>query len=97
MRLRRSFRRVTRWVVIDAPLPEIGTWDKIIRSPTLGQFNYRGPDLERLAKGRERIYLDRFWNELSADPKSIKEARLAVGRCDFDAPPQPAHRLFSGL
>lgn len=25
-------------------------------------------------KGRERIYLDRFYNELSADPKSIDEA-----------------------
>jgi len=25
-------------------------------------------------QGRERIYLDRFWNELSANPKAIKEA-----------------------
>ena len=24
-------------------------------------------------QGRERIYLDRFWNELSANPKSIDE------------------------
>jgi pimeloyl-ACP methyl ester carboxylesterase len=24
--------------------------------------------------GRERIYLDRFWNELSADPRAIDEA-----------------------
>jgi pimeloyl-ACP methyl ester carboxylesterase len=30
--------------------------------------------VERLVKGRERIYLDRFWNELSANPKAIKEA-----------------------
>jgi pimeloyl-ACP methyl ester carboxylesterase len=30
--------------------------------------------VERLVKGRERIYLDRFWNELSANPKLIKEA-----------------------
>ena len=37
-------------------------------------FNFRGPDVERLVKGRERIYLDRFWNELSAHPKSIGEA-----------------------
>jgi hypothetical protein len=28
----------------------------------------------RLVKGRERIYLDRFWNELSANPKTIDEA-----------------------
>ena len=66
--------RVTRWVIIDAPLPGIGPWEEIIRSPALWHFNFRGPDVERLVKGRERIYLDRFWNELSANPKAIKEA-----------------------
>ena len=65
--------RITRWVVIDAPLPGIGDWDNIICSPALWHFNFRGPDVERLVQGRERIYLDRFWNELSADPKSIDE------------------------
>jgi pimeloyl-ACP methyl ester carboxylesterase len=65
---------VTRWAVIDAPLPGIGPWDEIIRSPALWHFNFRGPDVERLVKGRERIYLDRFWNELSANPKAIGEA-----------------------
>src|SRR5579864_2389366 len=64
---------VTRWVVIDAPLPGIGDWDNIVRSPMLWHFNFRGPDMERLVQGRERIYLDRFWNELSADPKAIDE------------------------
>jgi pimeloyl-ACP methyl ester carboxylesterase len=66
--------RVTRWVIIDAPLPGIGPWDEILRSPALWHFNFRGPDVERLVKGRERIYLDRFWNELSANPKAIDEA-----------------------
>lgn len=66
--------RITRWVVMDAPLPGIGNWDEIIRSPALWHFNFRGPDIERLVKGRERIYLDRFYNELSANPKSIDEA-----------------------
>jgi pimeloyl-ACP methyl ester carboxylesterase len=65
--------RVTRWAVIDAPLPGIGNWDTIIRSPMLWHFNFRGPDEERLVKGRERIYLDRFWNELSANPRGIDE------------------------
>jgi pimeloyl-ACP methyl ester carboxylesterase len=65
--------RVTRWVVIDAPLPGIGDWDNIIRDPHLWHFNFRGPDEERLVAGRERIYLDRFWNELSANPKDIDE------------------------
>ena len=66
--------RISRWVVIDAPLPGIGDWDNIIRSPLLWHFNFRGPDEERLVRGRERIYLDRFYNELSADPKKIDEA-----------------------
>ena len=35
---------------------------------------FQGPDAERLVAGRERIYLDRFWNEFSADPKSFSEA-----------------------
>ena len=65
--------RVTRWVVIDAPLPGIGNWDSIVRSPLLWHFNFRGPDVERLVQGRERIYLDRFYNELSANPKRIDE------------------------
>jgi pimeloyl-ACP methyl ester carboxylesterase len=64
-------QRITRWVVIDAPLPGIGNWDSILRSPLLWHFNFRGPDEERLVQGRERIYLDRFYNELSADPRTI--------------------------
>jgi pimeloyl-ACP methyl ester carboxylesterase len=63
--------RITRWIVIDAPLPGIGNWESIICSPRVWHFNFRGPDVERLVAGRERIYLDRFWNELSGDPKVI--------------------------
>ncbi|MEA2800800.1 MAG: hypothetical protein QOE49_895 [Rhodospirillaceae bacterium] len=65
--------RITRWAVMDAPLPGIGPWDEILKSPLLWHFNFRGPDMERLVQGRERIYLDRFWNELSANPKAIDE------------------------
>lgn len=65
--------RITRWAVIDAPLPGIGDWDNIVRTPFLWHFNFRGPDVERLVQGRERIYLDRFYNEFSADPKRIDE------------------------
>ena len=65
--------RVSRWVCMDAPLPGIGPWDEILKSPMLWHFNFRGPDMERLVQGRERIYLDRFWNELSATPSAIDE------------------------
>jgi len=66
--------RVTKWAVMDAPLPGLGTWDEQIRNPLVWHFNFRGPDVERLVAGRERIYLDRFYNELSATPASITNA-----------------------
>jgi pimeloyl-ACP methyl ester carboxylesterase len=65
--------RITGWIVIDAPLPGIGDWDHIVCTPLLWHFNFRGPDVERLVQGRERIYLDRFYNDFSADPKRIDE------------------------
>src|SRR6267142_612126 len=76
---------ITRWVVIDAPLPGIGDWEHIICSPQVWHFNFRGPDEERLVAGRERIYLDRFWNELSADPKAIDDAFNQFGAFSQDA------------
>jgi pimeloyl-ACP methyl ester carboxylesterase len=66
--------RVTRFVLIDAPLPGVGPWDEILKNPLLWHFRFGGPDMERLVKGRERIYLDRFWNEFSATPKRFSEA-----------------------
>src|ERR1700726_1904042 len=66
--------RVTKFALLDAPLPGVGPWDEILKSPLLWHFRFGGPDMERLVKGRERIYLDRFWNEFSADPKKFDEA-----------------------
>lgn len=66
--------RITKFVIMDAPLPGIGPWDEILRSHALWHFSFWGPDAERLVAGRERIYLDRFWNEFSADPKKFDEA-----------------------
>jgi pimeloyl-ACP methyl ester carboxylesterase len=66
--------RVTRFVLIDAPLPGIGPWDEILKNPLLWHFRFGGPDMERLVAGRERIYLDRFWNEFSATPSRFTEA-----------------------
>ncbi len=62
--------RVRRFVLIDAPLPGVGPWDDIVRSHALWHFSFWGPDAERLVAGRERIYLDRFWNAFSARTRS---------------------------
>ena len=66
--------RVTRFVLIDAPVPGVGPWDEILKNPLLWHFRFGGPDMERLVAGRERIYLDRFWNEFSATPARFSEA-----------------------
>src|SRR5882672_3604621 len=66
-------KRVTRFVLIDAPLPGVGPWDEILKNPLLWHFRFGGPDMERLVAGRERIYLDRFWNEFSATPSRFSE------------------------
>ncbi|MGC2775165.1 MAG: alpha/beta hydrolase [Bradyrhizobium sp.] len=66
--------RVTKLVLMDAPVPGIGPWEEILKNPLLWHFRFGGPDMERLVAGRERIYLDRFWNEFSADPAHFPEA-----------------------
>ncbi len=70
-------QRVTRFVLIDAPVPGVGPWEEILKNPLLWHFRFGGPDMERLVAGRERIYLDRFWNEFSATPARFTEAARA--------------------
>ena len=61
-------------VVMDAPVPGVPPWDDIVRNPLLWHFDFGGPDMERLVKGRERIYLDRFWNEFAGTPSKVSES-----------------------
>ena len=61
--------KVERLVVMDAPIPGIAPWDEIVKNPKLWHFSFWGPDEERLVQGRERIYLDRIWNDFSGNPK----------------------------
>jgi pimeloyl-ACP methyl ester carboxylesterase len=65
--------RVSRFVLIDAPVPGVGPWEEILKNPLLWHFRFGGPDMERLVAGRERVYLDRFWNDFSAEPKNFDE------------------------
>jgi len=66
--------KTEKLVVMDAPVPGVPPWDEIVRNPLLWHFDFGGPDAERLVKGRERIYLDRFWNEFAGNPAKIGEA-----------------------
>src|ERR1700758_4066294 len=40
--------KVERLVVMDAPIPGIGPWNEILRTPGVWHFNFHGPDAERL-------------------------------------------------
>ena len=66
--------KTEKLVVMDAPVPGVPPWDEVVRSPLLWHFDLGGPDMERLVKGRERIYLDRFWNDFAGTPSRIGEA-----------------------
>ena len=70
-------KRTAKLVMMDAPVPGVGPWDDILKSPLLWHFRFGGVDMERLVAGRERVYLDRFWNDFSADPSKFDEASRA--------------------
>lgn len=69
--------RTDKLVVMDAPVPGVPPWNDIVRLPMLWHFDFGGPDAERLVAGRERIYLDRFWNEFAGNPAKVDEATRA--------------------
>jgi pimeloyl-ACP methyl ester carboxylesterase len=87
--------RVAKWVVMDAPLPGLGNWQSQLTNPKTWHFNFRGPDTERLVAGRERILLDRFYNELSANPAAIDE-HTRDHYAELYAKPLAIHDAFSG-
>jgi pimeloyl-ACP methyl ester carboxylesterase len=86
--------KTTRLVVMDAPVPGVPPWEQIVRWPPLWHFDFGGKDMERLVHGRERIYLDRFWNEFAADPKKVDEA-TRVHYAKLYARPGAMHAAFA--
>ena len=65
--------KVDRLIVMDAPLPGIAPWDDIVKDHKLWHFSFWGPEEDHLVQGRERIYLDRIWNDFSASPTQPDE------------------------
>lgn len=67
--------QVKRLVLMDAFLPGVGNWTEVWLLRDLWHFHFYGPTPLALVNGRERIYLEHFWNDFAADPKkSISEA-----------------------
>lgn len=64
-----------RVVLMEAFLPGVGEWQTVFLLRDLWHFHFYGPTPLALVKGRERTYLDHFWNDFAADPKhSLSEA-----------------------
>jgi hypothetical protein len=62
-------------------LPGIGHWDDQLKNPKVWHFNFRGPDVERLVAGRERIYLIAFtMNYPQLPPASTSRFALITPR-----------------
>jgi pimeloyl-ACP methyl ester carboxylesterase len=68
-------REVERLVLMEAFLPGIGDWNSVFLLRDLWHFHFYGETPLALVTGRERIYLEHFWNDFAADPaKSVSEA-----------------------
>ena len=64
-----------RVVLMDAFLPGIGNWKNVWLLRDLWHFHFYGDVPLALVKGRERTYLEHFWNDFAADRKrSVPEA-----------------------
>jgi pimeloyl-ACP methyl ester carboxylesterase len=60
---------VERVALMDAFLPGIGRWKDVWLMRDLWHFHFYGEVPLALVKGRERTYLEHFWNDFAADPK----------------------------
>ncbi|HTS21706.1 MAG TPA: alpha/beta hydrolase [Casimicrobiaceae bacterium] len=66
---------VDRIALLDAFIPGVGDTTNLFLLQDKWHFHFYGPTPLALVKGRERIYLDHFWNDFAADPaKSVSEA-----------------------
>jgi pimeloyl-ACP methyl ester carboxylesterase len=66
---------VDRLVLMEAFLPGVGDWNSVFLLRDLWHFHFYGETPLALVTGRERIYLEHFWNDFAADrTKSVSEA-----------------------
>jgi pimeloyl-ACP methyl ester carboxylesterase len=76
-----------RVVLMDAFLPGIGNWKDMWLLRDLWHFHFYGEVPLALVTGRERIYLEHFWNDFAADPRrSVQEADRQRYAADYAQP-----------
>jgi|SRR5205809_7331889 len=70
---------VRKLALLEAPIPGIGDiWQKVYTTPALWHFHFVfSPIALDLVKGRERLFLEHFWQTLSPHPETFSEAESA--------------------
>jgi len=79
---------VDRLTLMDAFLPGVGAYQEMFLVPSLWHLHFHGASPAALVAGRERVYLEHFWNDLAADPRrSVPEADRALYAREYARPP----------
>jgi pimeloyl-ACP methyl ester carboxylesterase len=80
-------REVERIALLDAFLPGVGDWTSVWLMRDLWHFHFYGETPLALVKGRERTYLEHFWNDFAADRShSVSEADRRVYATAYAGP-----------
>jgi pimeloyl-ACP methyl ester carboxylesterase len=79
---------VSHLAVVDAPLPGTAVFDRLRSDPRVWHFAFHGARdvAEMLVTGRERAYLQAFFNARSSDPSAIGESDLEIYVSAYSAP-----------
>jgi pimeloyl-ACP methyl ester carboxylesterase len=78
---------VDRIALMDAFLPGVGNWQTVWLLRDLWHFHFYGETPLKLVAGRERVYLEHFWNDFAADRNhSVSEADRQVYAAAYAQP-----------
>jgi pimeloyl-ACP methyl ester carboxylesterase len=78
---------VARVALLDSFLPGVGEWTRVALVRDQWHFHFFGKTPVALVQGRERIYLEHFWNDFAADTtKSVPEADRKIYAAEYARP-----------
>ncbi len=78
---------VKRIALLDSFLPGVSEWTRVWLQRDRWHYHFHGRMPQTLVQGRERIFLEHFWNDLAADPrKSIPEADRKIYAAEYARP-----------
>src|SRR4051812_17249839 len=79
---------VRKLALLDAPIPGVGdVWESIYTNPNLWHFHFvKSPIALDLVKGRERLFLEHFWQTLSGNPAKPTEADRRMYAASYAQP-----------